>query len=116
MFLVALVDLDVHGRLGIRRFARVGGAQAIAALAYGTGSIPRVDKIFGPGNRFVTAVGLLKLLLQARTESKTGERSAIELALRTRTTEEEVGELLSEMERLGYIRQLAASQSGRAGR
>jgi histidinol dehydrogenase len=41
--------------LGIRRVARVGGAQAIAALAYGTRSIPRVDKIFGPGNRFVTA-------------------------------------------------------------
>jgi len=33
---------------------RVGGAQAIAALAYGTGTIPRVDKIVGPGNRFVT--------------------------------------------------------------
>jgi histidinol dehydrogenase len=33
----------------------VGGAQAIAALAYGTRSIPRVDKIVGPGNRFVTA-------------------------------------------------------------
>ena len=42
-------------QLGVRRVARVGGAQAIAALAYGTRSIPRVDKIFGPGNRFVTA-------------------------------------------------------------
>lgn len=42
-------------RLGVRRIARIGGAQAIAALAYGTHSIPRVDKIFGPGNRFVTA-------------------------------------------------------------
>jgi histidinol dehydrogenase len=41
--------------LGIIRIARVGGAQAVAALAYGTKSIPRVDKIFGPGNRFVTA-------------------------------------------------------------
>lgn len=41
--------------LGIKRLARVGGAQAIAALAYGTSSIPRVDKILGPGNRFVTA-------------------------------------------------------------
>jgi histidinol dehydrogenase len=41
--------------LGVRRVARVGGAQAIAALAYGTRSIPRVDKICGPGNRFVTA-------------------------------------------------------------
>lgn len=34
---------------------KVGGAQAIAAMALGTESIPRVDKIFGPGNRFVTA-------------------------------------------------------------
>ena len=42
-------------KLGVRHVARVGGAQAIAALAYGTRSIPRVDKIFGPGNRFVTA-------------------------------------------------------------
>ena len=35
--------------------AHIGGAQAIAALAYGTRSVPRVDKIFGPGNRYVTA-------------------------------------------------------------
>lgn len=42
-------------RLGVNAIARVGGAQAIAALAYGTRSVPRVDKIFGPGNRFVTA-------------------------------------------------------------
>ncbi len=42
-------------RLGVESIARVGGAQAIAALAYGTRSISRVDKIFGPGNRYVTA-------------------------------------------------------------
>jgi len=41
--------------LGAMEFARVGGAQAIGALAYGTQSVPRVEKIFGPGNRFVTA-------------------------------------------------------------
>ena len=41
--------------LGIERIARIGGAQAIAALAYGTKSVPRVDKIFGPGNKYVTA-------------------------------------------------------------
>jgi len=40
--------------LGIEKIAKVGGAQAIAAMAYGTESIPRVDKIFGPGNQFVT--------------------------------------------------------------
>lgn len=41
--------------LGICEFCRVGGAQAIAALAYGTETIPRVDKIVGPGNAYVTA-------------------------------------------------------------
>jgi histidinol dehydrogenase len=41
--------------LGVREFYRVGGAQAVAAFAYGTKSIPRVQKIVGPGNRFVTA-------------------------------------------------------------
>jgi len=40
---------------GIDRVFKVGGAQAIAALAYGTDSIPKVDKIFGPGNAWVTA-------------------------------------------------------------
>jgi histidinol dehydrogenase len=48
--LLAAADL-----LGITEIAHVGGAQAIAALAYGTRWIPRVDKIFGPGNRYVTA-------------------------------------------------------------
>lgn len=41
--------------LGIRGVLRLGGAQAVAALAYGARSVPRVDKICGPGNRFVTA-------------------------------------------------------------
>src|SRR6478752_1059423 len=41
--------------LGMREFYRIGGAQAIGALAYGTASIPKVDKIVGPGNLFVTA-------------------------------------------------------------
>lgn len=40
--------------LGIEKIYRVGGAQAIAAMAYGTESIPKVDKIFGPGNQYVT--------------------------------------------------------------
>jgi histidinol dehydrogenase len=47
--------LAVAAMLGITEVYRVGGAQAIAALAYGTKSIPRVDKIVGPGNSYVTA-------------------------------------------------------------
>jgi histidinol dehydrogenase len=41
--------------LGVTEFYRLGGAHAIAALAYGTVTLPRVDKIVGPGNLFVTA-------------------------------------------------------------
>ena len=47
--------LAAAGVLGISEIARIGGAQAIAALAYGTKSIPRVEKVFGPGNKYVTA-------------------------------------------------------------
>src|SRR5207253_9641236 len=38
---------------GVTRLFRVGGAHAVAALAYGTRAVPRVDKIVGPGNRYV---------------------------------------------------------------
>ncbi len=48
--LLAAADLFSIGEI-----ARIGGAQAIAALAYGTNSIPHVEKIFGPGNKYVTA-------------------------------------------------------------
>src|SRR3954469_20580073 len=44
---------------GATRLFRMGGAHAIAALAYGTTSVPRVDKIVGPGNRFVAAAKAL---------------------------------------------------------
>ena len=40
---------------GVTRLFRVGGAHAVAALAYGTATVPRVDKIVGPGNRYVAA-------------------------------------------------------------
>jgi histidinol dehydrogenase len=46
--------LAAASMLGVREFYRIGGAQAIAALAYGTKTIPRVDKIVGPGNAYVT--------------------------------------------------------------
>ena len=54
---LTLVAADI---CGVDEFYRIGGAQAIAALAYGTESIPAVDKIVGPGGAFVT---LAKLLL-----------------------------------------------------
>ena len=50
----AQATLAAAAFLGVREFYRIGGAQAIAALAYGTKSVPRVNKIVGPGNLFVT--------------------------------------------------------------
>ncbi|PWM41615.1 MAG: histidinol dehydrogenase [Clostridiales bacterium] len=50
---VSPVILAAAGIAGVHRIFKVGGAQAVAALAFGTESIPRVDKIVGPGNAFV---------------------------------------------------------------
>lgn len=47
---------------GVKRIFKVGGAQAIAAMTYGTDSVPKVDKIFGPGNAYVTAAKQLASL------------------------------------------------------
>ena len=49
---------------GVQRIFKLGGAQAIAAMAYGTRTVPKVDKIFGPGNQYVTTA---KQLLSAGT-------------------------------------------------
>lgn len=47
--------ITAAGYIGIKRIFKVGGSQAIAAMTFGTESIPKVDKIFGPGNQYVTA-------------------------------------------------------------
>jgi phosphoribosyl-ATP pyrophosphohydrolase/phosphoribosyl-AMP cyclohydrolase/histidinol dehydrogenase len=52
--------------VGASAILKAGGAQAIAALAYGTESVPKVDKIFGPGNQWVTAA---KMLVQNDTDA-----------------------------------------------
>ncbi len=51
----------VAQQIGAKAIVKAGGAQAIAGMAYGTESIPKVDKIFGPGNQYVTAA---KMILQ----------------------------------------------------
>ena len=45
--------------VGVTKVFRIGGAQAVAAMAYGTESVPQVYKIFGPGNQYVTAAKML---------------------------------------------------------
>ncbi|KAA8499621.1 Histidinol dehydrogenase, chloroplastic [Porphyridium purpureum] len=53
-------------KCGVTRILKAGGAQAVAAMAYGTESVPKVDKICGPGNQFVTSA---KMLLQNSGEA-----------------------------------------------
>ena len=50
-------------QIGASHIVLAGGAQAIFAMAYGTESVPKVDKICGPGNQYVTAA---KMLVQVR--------------------------------------------------
>ncbi len=52
--------------VGASAILKAGGAQAVAALAYGTKTCPKVDKIFGPGNQWVTAA---KMLVQNDTDA-----------------------------------------------
>lgn len=47
--------LYTASQIGVTKIIKVGGAQAVAALTFGTESVPQVDKIFGPGNQYVTA-------------------------------------------------------------
>ena len=63
---VAAEVLYAARRCGVTAVYKVGGAQAIAAMAYGTATVPKVDKIFGPGNRYVT---LAKQLVAGRNTS-----------------------------------------------
>jgi histidinol dehydrogenase len=50
--------LTIANLCGVRRVFKLGGAQAIAAMAFGTETVPKVDKLFGPGNSWVTAAKL----------------------------------------------------------
>ncbi len=63
---VAAEVLYAARRCGVGRVFKTGGAQAVAAMAFGTQSVPKVDKIFGPGNRYVT---LAKQLVSGRNTS-----------------------------------------------
>lgn len=67
--------------LQIKKIYLVGGAQAVAAMAYGTESIPQVDKIFGPGNQYVTkAKSLIQSLAQVSIDMPAGPSEVLVIA------------------------------------
>ena len=82
---------------GADRIFRIGGAQAIAALAYGTETIPAVDKITGPGNTFVAAA---KGLVRSRVDidSEAGPSEVLVLADETAKAEHVMAEMLAQAE------------------
>lgn len=83
---------------GVERVFKVGGAQAVAALAFGTQSVPRVDKIFGPGNRYVTTAKQLLGLSAVAIDMPAGPSEVMVLADETARAEFVAADLLSQAE------------------
>ncbi|MCK5465467.1 MAG: histidinol dehydrogenase [Bacteroidales bacterium] len=86
------------GILGIENIYRIGGAQAIAAMAYGTESIPKMDKIFGPGNQYVTVAKQLVSLENVAIDLPAGPSEVAVIADNTADPAFIAADLLSQAE------------------
>lgn len=85
--------------LKIEKIYLVGGAQAIAAMAFGTETIPKVDKIFGPGNQFVTkAKSLVQSLTNVSIDMPAGPSEVLVLADETANPAYVAADLLAQAE------------------
>ena len=84
--------------VGIRNIYKVGGSQAIAALTFGTETIPKVDKIFGPGNQYVTAAKQLALHYNLAIDIPAGPSEVLVIADDTSVPEFVAADLLSQAE------------------
>ncbi|MCB2376997.1 histidinol dehydrogenase [Hymenobacter sp. BT635] len=84
--------------LGISTIIKAGGAQAVAALAGGTDSVPAVDKIFGPGNRYVTAAKQLAVQRGVAIDLPAGPSEVLVIADKTATPAFVAADLLSQAE------------------
>jgi histidinol dehydrogenase len=82
---------------GVHRIFKMGGAHAVAALAYGTQSVPRVDKIVGPGNVYVTAAKRL-VFGDVAIDSEAGPSEVLVVADRSATPAWVAADLLSQAE------------------
>lgn len=84
--------------VGITKIFKVGGAQAIAAMAYGTASIPQVDKIFGPGNQYVTTAKQMVSLQGTGIDMPAGPSEVMVLADKSSNADFIASDLLSQAE------------------
>ncbi|NLV38428.1 MAG: histidinol dehydrogenase, partial [Bacteroidales bacterium] len=83
---------------GIRRIFKIGGVQAIGAMAYGTETVPQVYKIFGPGNRYVTAAKQLVSLEDTAIDMPAGPSEVLVMADQTAIPAFVAADLLSQAE------------------
>jgi len=83
---------------GVNRIFLAGGAQAIAAMAYGTETISRVDKIFGPGNRYVTKAKQLVSMSQVAIDMPAGPSEVMVLADDSANADFAAADMLSQAE------------------
>ena len=83
---------------GVSIIAKVGGIQAIAAMAYGTESVPKVYKIFGPGNQYVTAAKQLVSLKEVATDMPAGPSEVEVIADKNANPEFIAADFLSQAE------------------
>jgi histidinol dehydrogenase len=89
--------LVVARELGIDEVYAVGGAQAVAALAYGTGTVPPVDAIVGPGNAYVTAAKLL-VASRVRIDLPAGPSEVVAIADDSASADAVAADLLAQAE------------------
>ena len=90
--------LHAARRCGITAICRIGGVQAIAAMTYGTESVPKVDKIFGPGNQYVTAAKQWASRLGIAIDMPAGPSELLVVADQTADPEFVASDLLSQAE------------------
>jgi histidinol dehydrogenase len=90
--------LFVAGLLKLEYVFKIGGAQAIAAMAYGTETVPKCDKIFGPGNQFVTAAKMQVNKEGIAIDMPAGPSEVLVLADRTANAAFVAADLLSQAE------------------
>jgi histidinol dehydrogenase len=90
--------LYAASKVGVQTIYKVGGAQAIAAMAYGTSTIKKVDKIFGPGNQYVTAAKQLVQLEGTAIDMPAGPSEVCVVADATANPDYIAADLLSQAE------------------
>lgn len=95
---ISAATLYAAKECGVTRVFKIGGAQAIAAMAFGTESVPRVDKIFGPGNQYVTEAKLQVSLTGTAIDMPAGPSEVAVVADETSIPAFVAADLLSQAE------------------